>query len=61
MFFAQIIRIVNEIWEKLKKHKFFKTILNLEKSLKTREIMYIVENMRFINDNVRTLKTFWIR
>ena len=38
--FAKIIRIVNDllkIWEKLKKHKFFKKIMNLDKTLKTRD------------------------
>ena len=36
----KIIRIVNDllkIWEKLKKHKFLKKIMNLDKTLKTRD------------------------
>ena len=52
-------KILLKISEKLKKHKFFKEILNLEKLVENqRQLMYIVENMRFINDKIRKLKKF---
>ena len=55
------MRIVNEIllkiWEKLKKYKFKKMFLNLENTCwKLEKIMYIVENMRLINDKIRNFK-----
>ena len=44
------MRIVNEIllkiWEKLKKHKFFKKILNLENTLKTRDKLCTIVHYR---------------
>ena len=59
------MRIVNEILlkirEQLKKNKFLKMILNLKKLVENqRQIMYIVENMRLINDKIRNSKTFLI-
>ena len=51
------MRIVNEIllkiWEKLKKHKFLKRFWILKNVENERQIMYIVENIRFINDKIR--------
>ena len=40
------------------KEEFFKKFLNLENKLveNQRKIMYIVENMRLINDKIRNLK-----
>ena len=61
--FAKIMRIVNEILlkilDKLKKNKFFKKDFESLKKLveNQRQIMYIIENMRLINDNIRNFKT----
>ena len=43
---------------KTKEEQFFKKFLNLENKLveNQRQIMHIVENMRFINDNIRNFK-----
>ena len=43
---------------KTKEEQFFKKFLNLENKLvkNLRQIMYIVENMRLINDKIRNYK-----
>ena len=56
------MRIVNKIllkvWEKIKINTCFK-FCNIRKNYveNSRQIMYIVENMRLINDMIRNLKT----
>ena len=49
------MRIVNETMRKTKEEQFFKKFLNLENKLveNQRQIIYIVENMRLINDKIR--------
>ena len=46
--------------ENNKKQQFFKKFLNPENKLveNQRQIMYIVENMRLINDNIDKIRNF---